>query len=161
MLEQDFLIFETNTCVLQLVSVLSYGVFPAKNHVLCQITNSRKIPPSARFILPGAVFHRDGQSSNRTTDLAIYNKVKKQKKETNFFGKKQLMALYFIHQSVIFKSTLGKVHERFLSQKRRMVLTIYLFSWVRLTNIQFILLIFSDSLPFTQQNIPHTKKVLL
>jgi len=28
---------------------------------------SRKIPPSARFSLPAAVFHRDGQSGNRST----------------------------------------------------------------------------------------------
>ncbi|TNV70590.1 hypothetical protein FGO68_gene9857 [Halteria grandinella] len=54
-------IFETNTCVLQAGSALSFGVFPARNRVLFQITNSRKILPPARFILPRAVFHREGQ----------------------------------------------------------------------------------------------------
>ena len=44
------LILETNTCVLLLSSVLSSGVFPSRNCVLFQITNSRKVPPPARFI---------------------------------------------------------------------------------------------------------------
>jgi len=60
------LILEINTCVLYAGSALSYGVFPARNRVLTQITNSRKIPPPARFILPMAVFHRNGQPGNRT-----------------------------------------------------------------------------------------------
>jgi len=49
-LEPQELIFETNTCVLSASSALSFGVFPARNHVLFQISNSRKILPSARFI---------------------------------------------------------------------------------------------------------------
>ncbi|OYZ33385.1 MAG: hypothetical protein B7X86_08435 [Sphingobacteriales bacterium 17-39-43] len=57
--------FETNTCVLQVSSVLSSGVVPARNRVLYQITNSRKLPPPARFILPGAVFHWERQPCKR------------------------------------------------------------------------------------------------
>jgi len=60
------LILESNTRVLSLGSVLSFGVFPARNSTLVQIIHSRKIPPSARFSLPDAVFHREGQSGNRT-----------------------------------------------------------------------------------------------
>ncbi|OYX97889.1 MAG: hypothetical protein B7X86_02790 [Sphingobacteriales bacterium 17-39-43] len=51
---------EINICVLYAGSALSSGVFPARNHVLFQITKSRKIPPPARFISAGAVFHRKG-----------------------------------------------------------------------------------------------------
>ena len=32
-----------------------------RNRVQVQIANSRKLPPSARFILPGAVFHGEEQ----------------------------------------------------------------------------------------------------
>ena len=53
--------FETNTCVLEVSSALSFGVVPARNLVLFQIIISRKLPPPARFILPGVVFHREGQ----------------------------------------------------------------------------------------------------
>ena len=59
------LILEINTCVLKAGTVLSSGVFPARNPVLIQITNSRKILPAARFILPRAVFHRNGLPGNR------------------------------------------------------------------------------------------------
>ncbi|MDO8992701.1 hypothetical protein [Daejeonella sp.] len=52
---------EINTYVLSAGSALSSGIVPARNHVLFQITTSRKLPPPARFILPGAVFHWDGQ----------------------------------------------------------------------------------------------------
>ena len=61
-LEAINLILEINTCVLLLSSALSSGVFPARNYGLCQLTNSRKIPPLARFNLPRPVFHRKGQS---------------------------------------------------------------------------------------------------
>jgi len=51
---------ESNTRVLSLPAVLSSGVFPAKNGTLSQMIRSRKIPPSVRFSLPAAIFHRDG-----------------------------------------------------------------------------------------------------
>jgi len=54
-----------NTCVLWPGSALSSGVFPARNRVRHQITNSRNILPPARFILPGAVFHRNRQPGKR------------------------------------------------------------------------------------------------
>jgi hypothetical protein len=65
------LFVETNTSVLLVISALSSGVFPARNRVQCQITNSRKIPPPARFILPGVVFHRDRKPRISCTDYEI------------------------------------------------------------------------------------------
>jgi len=59
-------ILESNSCVLSAGSALSYGVVPARNRVVIQIANSRKLPPPARFILPWAVFHRDGKPGKRT-----------------------------------------------------------------------------------------------
>ncbi|OYZ47276.1 MAG: hypothetical protein B7Y19_07955 [Sphingobacteriales bacterium 24-40-4] len=58
--------FETNTCVLYVSSALSSGVVPARNRFLFQISNGRKLHPPARFILPDAVFHWDGQPWNGT-----------------------------------------------------------------------------------------------
>jgi len=55
------LILESNTCVLSASSALSSRVFPARNHILVHHTNSRNLTPTARFILPGAVIHWDGQ----------------------------------------------------------------------------------------------------
>ena len=51
--------FETNCCVLWVISALSSEVVPARNPVLFHIRFSRKLPPPARFILLTAVFHRD------------------------------------------------------------------------------------------------------
>jgi hypothetical protein len=45
--------------VLLVISVLSSGLVPAGNCIIDQFTNCRKLTPPARFILPGAVFHRD------------------------------------------------------------------------------------------------------
>ena len=64
-----YLIFETNTCVSQLSLALSYGVFPAGNrcHSSWNLLISKIVvipaeagTTSARYILLGAVFHRDG-----------------------------------------------------------------------------------------------------
>jgi hypothetical protein len=44
------------------VLALSSRLIPASNLVPFQNTDSRKLTPPARFILPGAVFHRDWQS---------------------------------------------------------------------------------------------------
>jgi hypothetical protein len=43
-----------------LVQPFPPGVVPARNRVLFHITNSRKLPPPARFILQGADFHWGG-----------------------------------------------------------------------------------------------------
>jgi len=67
------MINESNTCVLALSAALSSGVFPARNFASGQMIHRRKIPPSARFSLPGTVFHRYGQSGNRKTQALLKN----------------------------------------------------------------------------------------
>jgi hypothetical protein len=44
-------------CVIAWFSPFLRRVVPARNRVLFHITNSRKLPPSARFILQGVDFH--------------------------------------------------------------------------------------------------------
>jgi len=61
--------------MLSLHAALSSGVFPARNGALSPLIPGRKIPPSARFSLPAAVFHRDGQSGNRGIGSANQTRV--------------------------------------------------------------------------------------
>ena len=54
-------------CVIVWFSPFLRGVVPARNRVLFHITNSRKLPPSARFILQGVDFQSGVPASARMT----------------------------------------------------------------------------------------------